>query len=134
MNFKVGLNSKFFLTVGGAALLALGILGFIGIIGPTPGQSIFGSLWWFDNGENIAHTVLGVAGLASLWLLTPKLQTYLVGALGVLGVVVGLYSGVISTALLGSNLESPADTLLHLVVGGWALLTFYTEWKGMAKS
>ncbi len=133
MGLKVGLNSRFFLTVGGAALLLLGILGFIGVIGPTPDKSLFGSNWWFDSGENLAHTVLGIAGLASLYVLPAKWQTYLVGALGVLGVGVGLYSGVVATALLGSSLENPADTLLHLVVGGWALATFYTEWKASAK-
>lgn len=118
--FKV----RTFLTVGGVALLALGVLGYLGVIGPTPEKSLFGAAWWFDNGENLAHTVLGVAGLASLYVLSTKLQTYLVGLLGVLGVVVGLYSLVVSTSLLGANLENPADSLLHLVVGGWALWTY----------
>lgn len=123
------MNSKQFLLVGGGALLLLGILGFIGVIGPTPEKSIFGARWYFDGGENVAHTVLGIAGL-SAWYFFPALwQKYLVIALGVLGVVVGLYSGVVSTALLGSNLENPADTLLHLVVGAWALAAVFASNK-----
>lgn len=109
-----------FLTLGGAALVALGVLGFF-IIGPTPEKSIFGSFWWFDNGENIAHLVLGVAGLGALFIFPALWQRYLVLALGVLGIVVGLYSLVVSPTLSVSNLENPADTLLHLVVGAWAL-------------
>jgi ABC-type Fe3+-siderophore transport system permease subunit len=46
-------NPKQFLTIGGAVLLLVGILGFIGIIGPDA-NSIFGSAWYFDNAENIA--------------------------------------------------------------------------------
>jgi hypothetical protein len=115
------LNPKQFLTIGGAALLLLGILGFIGIIGPTASQSIFGSTWWFDNGENWAHTILGIAGLAAVFVLPAMYQRYLVILLGIIGVLVGLYSLVISPSFLGANLENPADSLLHLVVGGWAL-------------
>ena len=48
------------------------------------------------------------------------MQKTLVLLLGVLGILVGLYNFV-SPSLLGANLESPADLLLHLVVGAWAL-------------
>lgn len=106
--------------MGGVVLLLVGILGFIGILGPTPSQSIFGSFWWFDNAENIAHTVLGVVGLAAAFALPKDLQKNLVLLLGVVGILVGLYN-LVSTSLLGANLESPADLVLHLVVGAWAL-------------
>lgn len=69
----------------------------------------------------MAHTVLGIAGLAAAFVLPALYQKYLVILLGALGIVVGLYSLVISTLLLGANLENPADTILHLVVGAWAL-------------
>lgn len=115
------MNPKQFLLVGGIALLVLGVGGFAGVLGPTPAQSIFGAMWYFDNAENLAHTVLGVAGLAALFIFPALLQKYLVALLGVLGVAVGLYSLVGSSMLLGANLENPADTILHLVVGAWAL-------------
>ena len=122
MNYVYDLfTPKGFLTLGGLALVLLGVLGIVGLIGPTPDRSIFGSFWWFDTGENIAHLVLGVAGLGAIYIFPTLWQKYLVLALGALGIVVGLYSLVISQSLSISNLENPADTLLHLVVGAWAL-------------
>lgn len=117
-------SPKGFLQVGGAVLVLLGVLGFVGVIGPTPSQSIFGSFWWFDNPENVAHTVLGVAGLVAAFVFPAVWQRYLVILLGVVAVLVGLYNFV-SPTLLGANLESPADLVLHLVVGAWALYAVF---------
>lgn len=117
-------SPKGFLQVGGAVLVLLGVLGFVGVIGPTPSQSIFGSFWWFDNPENVAHTVLGVAGLVAAFVFPAVWQRYLVILLGVIAVLVGLYNFV-SPTLLGANLESPADLVLHLVVGAWALYAVF---------
>ena len=114
------MNPKQFLQIGGAVLVLVGILGFAGLIGPTSEVSIFGSTWWFDNGENWAHLLLGIVGIAASFILPAGLQKGLVLILGVVGVLVALYN-VFSTELLGANLESPADLLLHLVVGAWAL-------------
>lgn len=125
------MNPKQFLQIGGAVLLVVGILGFIGVIGPTPERSIFGSFWWFDNPENLAHTVLGVTGLAAAFVLPANLQKSLVVLLGAIGVLVGLYSLLIGPALLGANLENPADTFLHLAVGAWAL---YAAFAGGGES
>lgn len=113
-------SPKGFLQVGGAVLVLVGILGYVGVIGPTPQQSLFGDLWWFDNAENIAHLVLGIVGLAASFVLDNQMQKTLVMVLGVVGVLVGVYNFV-SPELLGANLEVPADTVLHLVVGAWAL-------------
>ncbi len=113
-------SSKGFLKVGGLVLVLVAILGYIGVIGPTPEKSIFGSFWWFDNKENLAHLVIGVAGLVAASVLSNSLQKNLVVLLGVIGVTVGLYN-VVSMKLLGANLESPADLVLHLVIGVWAL-------------
>ena len=123
------MNPKLFLLIGGAVLLLVGILGFIGVIGPTPDKSLFGQMWWFDNAENIAHLVLGVAGLAAAFIFPSVWQKYLVLLLGVVGVAVGLYSLAVGTMLLGANLENPSDTILHLVVGAWALLAAFMEKK-----
>ena len=109
-----------FLLIGGAILILVGILGFIGVIGPTASSSIFGASWWFDNAENWAHLVLGVVGMIAGFAAPASLQRPLVMILGVVGVLVAVYN-VFSTTLLGANLESPADLVLHLVVGLWAL-------------
>ncbi len=115
------MNPKQFLQVGGVVLLLVGILGFAGIIGPTAEQSIFGSAWVFDNGENWAHAVLGVVGLLASFLFSANYQRLLVKVLGWVGLLIGLYSLFISTNFLGSMLQNPLDTLLHFAVGGWAL-------------
>lgn len=116
---------KAFLQLGGAVLVLVAILGYVGVIGPTSEQSIFGGAWFFDNAENVAHLVLGVVALLAAFWLSASLQKPLVIAVGVVAVLVGLWSLVVSTSLLGANLENPADTLLHLVVGAWAL------WAGL---
>lgn len=121
------MNPKQFLQIGGAVLILVGILGFAGVIGPLPENSIFGPTWWFDNGENWAHLVLGIVGILASLVLGASLQKPLVMLLGIVGVLIGIYSAFISTTFLGANLENPADTLLHLVVGAWAL------WASMGK-
>lgn len=121
------MNAKQFLQIGGAALIALGILGYIGVLGPTADKSIFGTTWWFDNQENIAHLVLGIIGIGASVSLKSQTQKMLVMAFGAVGVLVGLYSLALSETLLGASLQNPADSILHLVVGGWAL------WAVMAK-
>lgn len=115
-----------FLQVGGAVLVVVGVLGMVGVIGPTPDRSLFGDFWWFDGAENVAHLVLGVAGLAAAYVFPAVYQRYLVIALGVLGVLVGVYN-VASTQLLGANLQSPADMVLHLAVGAWALYASFRK-------
>lgn len=121
------MNPKQFLQIAGAVLVLVGILGFVEVLGPTAEASIFGAAWWFDNAENWAHLVLGVAALAASFVLTAQLQKILVLVLGVAGVLVGLWSLLGYAMLLGANLENPADTVLHVVVGLWAL----AAWKGV---
>lgn len=114
------MNPKQFLLWGGLILAVVGILGFVGVIGPTPEQSIFGSAWWFDNTENWAHLVLGIIALLAWKFLKAGNQKTLTLLVGVLALLVGVYNFA-STSLLGANLENPADMVLHLVVGVWAL-------------
>jgi hypothetical protein len=114
-------TSKGFLQIGGVILLLVGLLGYFGIlIGPTPAQSIVGEAWYFDNAENLAHTVLGVVGIAAAFVLGAGMQRTLVMILGVVGILVAAYN-LISPTLLGAALQVPADTILHAVVGAWAL-------------
>lgn len=116
------MNPRQFLLWGGTILIVVGILGFIpGIIGPTPQESLFGSFWWFDNGENWAHLIIGVVGVIAAYALDMRLRRYLVLALGVIAIFFGIYS-IFTNAFLGANLENPADTILHLAIGVWALL------------
>lgn len=121
------MNPKQFLQIGGGVLILVGLLGFLGVIGPTPLKSIFGGSWWFDNAENWAHLVLGIVGVLAAFVLPAVYQKWLVVILGVVGVLVGLYSAFGSVNFLGANLENPADTLLHIIVGAWAL------WAGLRK-
>lgn len=119
------MNSKQFLTVGGAILLLLGIVGYLGVF------STEGSRFWLDSGENVAHVFLGIVALAAVYVpgLNSALEPYykpiviLVGAIalffGVYGFAVG--GNAIPNTFGVANLESPADNLLHLVVGAWAL-------------
>lgn len=116
------MNPKQFLQIAGVVLVLLGVLGFVGVIGPTPDKSVLGDAWWFDNGENWAHLVLGVVALGAGFLLAENFQKLLVRVLGIVAVLVGLYSLVIGPSFLGSNLENPLDTILHLAVGAWAIL------------
>lgn len=120
------MNPKQFLLIGGIVLVLVGILGMVKVIGPTPDNSLFGVAWWFDNGENWAHLVLGVVALVAAYVLGANLQRPLVMVLGVVGVLIGLYSLFGYKMFLGANLENPLDSLLHLAVAGWAL---WASWR-----
>lgn len=127
------LTTKGFLQVGGVVLVAVGVLGYIGIIGPTAKMSIFGDFWWFDQAENLAHTVLGVVALLAAFTFPAALQRYLVIAVGLLGLAVGLYNFT-STTLDGAMLQSPADLVLHLAIGAWALYAAFVGEEAGASS
>jgi hypothetical protein len=116
------MNPRQFLLLGGAVLLLVGLLGFefLGVIGPTAEDSIFGDAWWFDDGENWAHTILGVVGIIAGLSFPANAQRGLVFLLGLVGVFFGVYN-LFSTTFMGTNLENPADTILHFAVGAWAL-------------
>ena len=120
------MNPKQFLLLGGVVLVLVGVLGFVGVLGPTADASIFGSAWWFDSAENWAHLVLGIVALILAYATGPSLQRPVVMLLGIIGVLVGLYSFFGYPMLLGANLENPLDSILHLVVGIWALAA---SWK-----
>jgi len=122
------LTPRGFLQVGGIVLVLVAILGYVGVIGPAPEDSIFGAAWYFDNAENIAHLVLGIVALIAAYALNAGLQKTLVVIVGVIGLLVGLYSLFGSTSLLGAYLENPADSILHLAIGAWAL------WAGLKKA
>jgi len=115
-------NPKSFLTIGGIVLVLVAILGFIGVIGPTAEKSIFGDSWWFDNTENWAHLIIGAVALICAYTVGAAGQKMLVTLVGILALLVGVI-GFFGPNFLGANLENPADNILHIVIGLWALLS-----------
>jgi hypothetical protein len=122
---------KGFLTYGGAVLLFLGLIGFFALNDPaiTPA-------FYLDQGENVAHTGLGIIALAIVFI--PGLNTafapyyrWIVILLGIVALFFAVYGfyvgGNDAPNTFGvSNLESPLDDILHLVVAAWAL---YAAWR-----
>lgn len=120
------MNPKQFLVIGGIVLLLVGILGFVGVLGPTIEDSIFGATWWFDMTENYAHTILGVVALIAAFAFPAKTHkpiVILVGLIAILFAVINLFTEIVGAA----NLEQHTDTLLHLVVGVWALVAAFKK-------
>lgn len=126
------MNPKQFLLAGGVVLVAVAVAGFLGIIGPTAEKSPFGPAWWFDNAENWAHLVFGVVALVAAFALGANLQGLLTLLVGVISLLVGLWSAVLGQNLLGANLENPADTVLHVLVGVWALWAWWNSKKAVS--
>lgn len=114
------MNATQFLQFGGAILIIVGIVGFLGVIGPTPDDSIFGENWFFNNVENLAHFVLGIVAILASYSIGHLVQKWLVVIVGAGGILVGIY-GVFTSELLGAHLENPMDTILHIGIGAWAL-------------
>jgi hypothetical protein len=127
---------KGFLTYGGVILLLLGIIGFLGIFTKAAVPA-----FWLDSGENVAHTALGIIALAIVFI--PGLNSafapyyrWIVILLGIVALFFAVYGFVVGgnaepNTFGLSNLESPADDILHLVVGLWAL---YAAWRAPAAS
>ena len=115
------MNPKQFLLIGGIVLLALGLIGFAGVFSDTK------SAFYLDTGENVAHTGLGIVAIAASFLLhDANLQKWLVAVVGVTALFFGVYGFMVAgnappNTFGISNLESPADDVLHIVVAIWAL-------------
>jgi len=124
------LYPKLFLTVGGAVLLLLGIVGYLNVFSESATP-----FFWLDSGENLAHTVLGIVALAAVFVpgLNSALAPYyrpiviLVGLIALFFAVYGfLQAGAAEPNTFGvANLENPSDNLLHLVV---AIAAFAAAW------
>ena len=117
------MNLKQFFVLGGIIFVLCAILGFIGVIGPTPDQSIFGTTWWFDSTENWLHFVLGILMLIIAMALPYNTQRGIGMTIGIIALLVGIYSFFKPGMLFGVNLEYPADTIFHILIGFWALLS-----------
>jgi len=122
-----------FLKIGGAILVALGLIGLTGV---TNNVAFFN----LDSGENVAHIFLGVVALvAAFGIPNPQAHRILVAVVAITGLFFGIYGFVLPAGdemhrnFYGlANLESPADNLLHLVVGIWAAAAAYANRQPMA--
>ena len=119
------MNTTQFLLIVGTALNVISIFGFSGAIGPTPEESIFGEIWHFGTGENVIHVLLGTGMLLGASLLSHSAKRISVMAIGILGILFGLYSAIGTVpkgvVIYNVGLENPTDTLLHLAIGIFAL-------------
>lgn len=127
-------NSTGFLKYGGIILLVVAVVGFAGVLNSF-------SFFSLDTGENYAHLVLGIVGVAvGFGINNHGLHRLLTIALLVTAAfftVVGLFlpdGGALANGAFAkpnffglANLESPADSLLHLVVALYAGLALWNE-------
>ena len=116
------MNPKQFLQVGGVILLLLGIVGFL-----LP--DLLGSTLYFDQSENIAHTVLGVVALVLAPLALGDLKKWIVVLVGLIALYFGVAGFLVSENPAPNwygvtNLEM-LDNVLHLVIGVWALVAAF---------
>jgi hypothetical protein len=113
------MNPKQFLTIGGVIVLVYGIVGFI-----LPDTPLLGNVLLFTGAENIVHVILGIAAVAAAYVLRPDWQRWLTAAVGIVALVFFVVGLLVMSApplnLAPANLEV-IDTLVHLVVGTWAL-------------
>lgn len=129
-----------FLRYGGIVLLVVGILGYTGV---TNGIEFF----QLDAGENAVHTVLGIVALAiAFGLKNEQLQKWIVVLVGLLALVATVYSLITPSGAFAAatgfkspnagftNLENPADTVLHLVVTVWALAAAFMKQEATAQA
>jgi hypothetical protein len=144
MNYRESLfTPKGFLTVGGAVLLLVGLLGFVILKDPALG------FFWLDSSENIAHTVLGIVALAAVFVpgLNVALAPYyrwIVILVGVIALFFGVYGFLLPAGGPAGSVPGPntfglanlelGDNLLHLVIAAWAFLAaFWGSDRGMMR-
>ena len=98
------------------------------------------SVFYLDNGENVAHIVLGVVGFGLA--VSMGSQTSLLRLVTIVVGLVSLFFGIYGFMVAGNpqpntfgvgNLENPLDNLLHLVVALWALASAFGRTPAPAK-
>jgi len=128
---------RLFLSAGGSVLLLLGVVGYANVFTEAGSPS-----FWLDGSENLAHTGVGLASLAAVFV--PGLSTllapyhrWIVGLIAVMALFFGVYGFVLPAGggahpnTFGiANLESPADSLLHLVIGIVAAASIFVPQRG----
>lgn len=116
------MNPKQFLQIGGVILLVLGILGYF-----VP--NLLGETLYFDQSENIAHTVLGIVALVLAPLPIGDLKKWVVVLVGLVSLFFAIAGFMVAANAAPNfygitNLEM-LDNVLHAVVGVWALIAAF---------
>lgn len=107
----------------GIIMILLGLSGLMGLTGPLPSDSVFGDGWWLSNVEVWVHLVVGIVLLVLSYAISGSAQRSLAMIVGVVALLVGIYSIFKPGDLAGFNLERPADTVLFLVIGLWGWMS-----------
>jgi hypothetical protein len=125
---------RLYLTAGGSILLLVGTVGYLNVFTES-GSPTF----WLDGGENFAHTFAGIVALAAVFVpglnraLAPHYRALvgLIGAIALFFAAYGYFAPAGSSSQLNTfgvaNLENPAETLLHLVIGGAAIASAFMK-------
>lgn len=123
---------KQYVTFVGAITLAEGIMGTIGITGPTAANSPFGNRWYFDPMENLIHTIYGIAGIViGLWYPehAAKYAWAVIIATGAVGLLSAFSPVPQGIHFLGAQLQNPTDTILHLFFASLSGIMLYKHYK-----
>jgi hypothetical protein len=115
---------RLFLSAGGSVLLLLGVVGYANVFTEAGSPS-----FWLDGTENLVHTILGLVALGAVFVqgrgaAVAAHHRWIVGLIALPALFFGVYGFLLPAGssahpnLFGvANLESPADNLLHLVIG-----------------
>lgn len=125
------MRPKHFLIYGGALLLILGAVGFIGVIGPKAETSIFKEVWYFDYAENWAHIVIGALALLLGFLVPARIQKPIAVLLGLMAIAVGVYS-IFIPQFFSATFQNPIDITFNMLIGIWAIFTVILGTKEQA--
>ena len=120
-------SPKNFLKIIGYILIVGAVLGFIGILGPTPGRSIFGTYWWLSERISLIYLVTGIVSLYSAYAMPASITMPLAFGLGAATFFVGLYGLIWSSRILGIDLAGPIGNLFNLIVGSWGVWSVSSE-------
>lgn len=115
---------RLFLSAGGSVLLLLGVVGYANLFTEAGSPS-----FWLDGNENLAHAAVGLGAIGAAFLpgrsaAIAQYQRWIVALIALMALFLGIYgfllpagSSAHPNAFGVANLESPADNLLHLVIG-----------------
>lgn len=121
-------NPKNFLSSIGYILVIAAVLGFIGVLGPTPDQSIFGTYLWMSTPFSLIYLVLGIISLyLSYTLMDASIVLPFTFFLGAVGLFVGLYGLFWAPRIMGIELNGMIGNLFNLVAGAWGVWTVSAE-------
>ena len=117
------MTPKQFLQVAGIILIMLAMIGFLR-------PYLAGSLLYFDPAENWAHMFLGILAFLLAPMQIGELKQWIVVFIGVLALFSGIGGYLMRNATPPNfygltNFENPADNVLHVIVGVWALLAAF---------